>query len=72
MLVITTTQSARHALTTADHSLKAKLSQNHPDANREAVIAKLGAQSTDDARATAALMRAALAVSHPQRTPAGD
>ena len=53
-------------------TLKAKLSQNHPDANREAVIAKLGAQSTDDARATAALMHAALAASHARRPPAGD
>jgi transcriptional regulator len=53
-------------------TLKAKLSQNHPDPNREAVIAKLGAQTSDDARGTAALMHAALAASHAQRTPAGD
>ena len=37
--------------------MKAKLSQNHPDANREAVIARLDAQPGDDARAVAALMR---------------
>jgi transcriptional regulator len=49
--------------------LKAKLSQNHPAANREAVIAQLGTQSSDDARAVAQHMRAALAAS---RTPAGD
>ena len=40
--------------------LKAKLNQNHPDANREAVIAALAAQSTDDARAVAHWMREAL------------
>ncbi|BCT93969.1 hypothetical protein LYSHEL_29960 [Lysobacter helvus] len=40
--------------------LKAKLSQNHPDANREAVIAQLGAQTSDASRAVARLMRATL------------
>ena len=39
-------------------ALKAKLSQNHPDANREAVIARLDAQPSDDSRAVAAMMRA--------------
>ena len=38
--------------------LKYKLSQNHPEPNRRAVIAALDAQSGDDARAIAALMRA--------------
>ncbi|KGQ20290.1 FMN-binding negative transcriptional regulator [Lysobacter dokdonensis DS-58] len=42
---------------------KVKLSQNHPDANREAVIGKLGAQDTDDARSVAQWMREALAAS---------
>lgn len=50
--------------------LKAKLSQNHPDANREAVIARLGAQASDNARAISRLMRDALAQA-PART-AGD
>ena len=40
--------------------LKAKLSQNHPDANRHAVIARLSAQSTDHARAVARWMRESL------------
>jgi len=40
--------------------LKAKLSQNHPDANRHAVIARLSAQSTDNARAVAHWMRESL------------
>lgn len=39
-------------------ALKAKLNQNHPEANRHAVADALAAQSTDDARAVAALMRA--------------
>lgn len=38
--------------------LKFKLSQNHPEANRRAVIAALDAQPGDDAREIAALMRA--------------
>jgi transcriptional regulator len=38
--------------------LKAKLSQNHPAANRAAVIARLSAQASDDARAVAHLMHA--------------
>ena len=29
--------------------MKLELNQNHPEANREAVIARLGAQDTDDA-----------------------
>lgn len=41
--------------------LKAKLSQNHPRANREAVIDHLAAQASDDARAVARLMTATLA-----------
>lgn len=40
--------------------LKAKLSQNHPRANRESVIDHLAAQTTDDARDVARLMRATL------------
>jgi transcriptional regulator len=40
--------------------LKAKLSQNHPDANREAVIAQLETHASDNARDIARLMRAAL------------
>lgn len=40
--------------------LKAKLGQNHPDANRRAVIARLSTQSTDDARAVAQWMRESL------------
>jgi len=40
--------------------LKAKLSQNHPRANRESVIDHLAAQPTDDARDVARLMRATL------------
>ena len=39
--------------------LKAKLSQNHPDANRAAVIAQLETQRSDNAQAIARLMRAA-------------
>jgi transcriptional regulator len=38
--------------------LKAKLNQNHPEANRRAVIAALQAQEGDDARAIAAMMQA--------------
>jgi transcriptional regulator len=38
--------------------LKAKLSQNHPDANRHAVIAHLASQPSDDSRDVAAMMRA--------------
>lgn len=38
--------------------LKYKLSQNHPEPNRRAVIAALDSQPGDDARAIAALMRA--------------
>ena len=38
--------------------LKFKLSQNHPEANRRAVIAALDAQSAPDAQAIAAMMRA--------------
>ena len=49
--------------------IKAKLSQNHPAANREAVIARFEAQPSDDARALARLMRDALDAN---RTPAGD
>jgi transcriptional regulator len=49
--------------------IKAKLSQNHPAANREAVIANFEAQPSDDARALARLMRDALDAN---RTPAGD
>jgi transcriptional regulator len=49
--------------------LKAKLSQNHPAANREAVIARYEAHASDDARALARLMRDALDAN---RTPAGD
>jgi transcriptional regulator len=40
--------------------LKAKLSQNHPRANRESVIDHLAAQTSDDARDVARLMRATL------------
>src|SRR6478736_6318039 len=43
--------------------LKAKLNQNHPDANREAAIGKLAAQATDDARAVAQWMHEALVAS---------
>ena len=41
--------------------LKAKLSQNHPGANREAVIAQLDAQASEASRTVARLMRATLA-----------
>jgi predicted FMN-binding regulatory protein PaiB len=41
--------------------MKAKLSQNHPDANREAVIARLSEHAADKERAVAALMRDTLA-----------
>ena len=44
--------------------MKAKLSQNHPDANREAVIAHLGAHASDKDRDVARLMRATLAASN--------
>jgi transcriptional regulator len=37
--------------------LKFKLGQNHPEANRRAVIAALGAQAAPDAHAIAAMMR---------------
>jgi len=37
--------------------LKFKLSQNHPEANRRAVIAALGAQPAPDAQTIAAMMR---------------
>jgi transcriptional regulator len=37
--------------------LKFKLSQNHPEANRRAVIAALGGQAVPDAQAIAAMMR---------------
>ncbi len=37
--------------------LKFKLSQNHPEANRRAVIAMLGGQAVPDAQAIAAMMR---------------
>jgi transcriptional regulator len=50
--------------------LKAKLSQNHPDANREAVIAQLDAQASDASRTVARLMRATLA--HTTDPVAGD
>jgi transcriptional regulator len=40
--------------------IKFKLSQNHPLANRHAVIDALSSQAVDDARAVAALMRATL------------
>ena len=40
--------------------LKAKLSQNHPRANRESVIDHLAAQPTDESRDVARLMRATL------------
>ena len=40
--------------------IKLKLSQNHPLANRHAVIDALSSQAVDDARAVAALMRATL------------
>lgn len=40
--------------------LKAKLSQNHPRANRESVIDHLAAQASDDARNVARLMRETL------------
>ena len=40
--------------------IKLKLSQNHPLANRHAVIDALSSQAVDDARAIAALMRATL------------
>ena len=40
--------------------LKAKLSQNHPRPNRESVIEHLAAQTSDDARNVARLMRATL------------
>ena len=40
--------------------VKFKLSQNHPLANRHAVIDALSAQAVDDARAVAALMRTTL------------
>ena len=41
--------------------MKAKLSQNHPRANRDAVIARLAARRDDDARDIARLMQATLA-----------
>jgi transcriptional regulator len=44
--------------------MKAKLSQNHPDANREAVIAQLSAHASDDDRNLARLMRASLGASN--------
>ena len=40
--------------------IKLKLSQNHPLANRHAVIDALSSQAVDDARAVAALMRSTL------------
>jgi len=40
--------------------IKLKLSQNHPMANRQAVIDALSSQQADDARAVAALMRTTL------------
>jgi transcriptional regulator len=43
--------------------LKAKLNQNHPEANQRAVIAALQAQDREDARAVATMMQA--------RTPQG-
>ena len=45
--------------------MKAKLSQNHPDANRDAVIARLSAHPGDHERAVAHRMRAT-------RAPQGD
>ena len=45
--------------------MKAKLSQNHPDANREAVIARLSEHAGDKERAVATLMRDALANTGP-------
>lgn len=47
--------------------LKAKLSQNHPAANRESVAHRLAGQGSESSREVADLMRAALA-----RTSAGD
>ncbi len=52
--------------------VKAKLSQNHPDANREAVIARLGAQTSDTARAVSRLMHEALAPAPASAPPTGD
>ena len=42
---------------------KVKLNQNHPEGNREAVIARLAAQDNDDARGVAQWMREALEAS---------
>ena len=48
-------------------ALKAKLSQNHPLANRESVAQRLAGQASEHSREVAALMRATLA-----RAPTGD